>query len=202
MNSIIVALVLSSSIAMAASKSKVVEKSRVLDEVVVAATACSISGTYDGSEYGTAGYQYTVTMQVSVKQKIEIYSVQVKKERNGRITETLIANSTKSAPDRIVASTQSITAHARYPTEDYSRYLLKGCEDEMIFINTGAYPPPPPKPVVVDPPKKEEPKAPTPVTPPATDPLIPGLPGQLPGTPGEVPDFPITPVDFPQLPNP
>lgn len=170
MKLIIATLIFTSTIALAATK--VIEKVRVLEEKIVSAHGCSVSGNYDNSSYGSAGYLYLATMQVKVSQKRETYLVQLKKRLFGKPTQTLVANSTKPAPKRTITKTQTITYQVRYPSEDYAQYLLKACEDEMLFINTGSYPPPPPKPVIVPEPPKPA------ITPPPTDPtvILPGLP--------------------------
>lgn len=132
-------------------------------------------------------------MKIKVVQKIETYSVEIKKSLFGKTTETIIANSSKASPDKTEIKTQSVTYEVRYPSEEYVQVLQKGCEDEMIFVNTGSYPTPPQKPVVVEEPKKDPAKTPTPVTPesPALEPI------QAPGLPGEVPGSPIFPVEIP-----
>ncbi len=170
--------------------SKVVEKLRVVDEKTVAADTCTVTGAYNakGSDagYGLPGYVYTATMKIKVLQKMEAYKVQITGGFLTKATESLVPNSTKTAPSKTVLRNQSITQLVRYPDESYRLTLQKACEDEMLFINTGAYPPPPPKPVVVVPPKKEVPKTPDPLTP--NIPVLPGIPG-IPGIPG----LPTTP---------
>lgn len=177
MKLIIATLIFTSTMTLAATK--VVEKIRVLEEKIVSAHGCSVTGDYDNSGYGSAGYQYLVTMQVKVSQKLETYLVQLKKGLFRKATQTLVANSTKPAPERIIKKTQTITYQVRYPTEDYAQHLLKACENEMLFINTGSYPPPPPKPVIVP-----EPPKPVVIAPP-TNPVVilPGLPENVPVLP-------------------
>jgi hypothetical protein len=172
--------------------SKVVERFTVLEEKTIAATGCSVSGEDVDIAYGQTGYKYTATMKINVQQKVQAYSVLIKKPFFGKPKETLIPNSTKSAPDRVVAKTQSITYVVRSAHPQHVADLKKACEDESLFINTGAYPPPPPKPVIPEPPKKE----PKPVTPP-TVPTLPNVPG-VPGVP-ETPElFPIVPEATPE----
>ncbi len=173
--------------------SKVVEKLRVVDEKTVAADSCTVTGAYNtnGADagYGLPGYVYTATMKIKVLQKMEAYKVQMTGGFLKKATEVLVPNSTKAAASKTVFRTQSITQLVRYPDESYRLTLQKACEDQILFINTGAYPPPPPKPVVVVPPKKEVPK--TPVVP--TIPGLPGLPG-LPTTPDPLtPNIPVLP---------
>lgn len=189
----------------AVAATKVAQKVRVLEERIISAESCSIAGESVNAFYGV-GYQYTVTMKVTLKQKVESYSVQVQKNIFGKISELEMKNSTKSAPERNVPSTQSIKTVVRYPDSETEKMLLKGCEDERQFINTGSYPPPPPKPVVVEKPKKPVTTTPpvTPIVPPVdstTVPVIPGLPGlpDLPGgeTPADSPLVPLFPIDVP-----
>lgn len=191
------AVLLFSMVSLAANK--VVQKTHVVDEKIVAADGCSITGDFIHDPYSSTQYRYTVTMKIKLLQKQDIYLVNIKKTLFGKTTETLIPNSTKPGPDKTIASTRSITFDARFPTEVNRLALLKACEDESLFINTGAYPPPPPKP-------PEEPKKP--VTPPTTPttPTTPVLPG-LPNVPGTTTDplFPIevlpgNPADLPTLP--
>ena len=196
-----VSVLLISTMALAANK--VVQKTRVVEEKIVAAEGCSITGDYIHDAYSSTQYRYAVTMKVKILQKQEVYNVNIKKSLFGKKTETEIANSAKPGPDKTVSSTRTVTFDARFPTEVNRLALLKACDDEQLFINTGSYPPPPPLP-------PEEPKKP--VTPPATTtpttpttPVLPGIP-TIPGTPA-TPDplFPIevlpgNPTDLPALP--
>lgn len=162
---------------------KVVLKTRVVEEKVVAAEGCSIAGDYIHDPYSSTQYRYTVTMKVKVLQKQETYKVNIKKSFFGKTKETEIPNSRKPGQDKTVASTRSVTFDARFPLEANRLALLKACEDEQVFINTGSYPPPPPLP-------PEEPKKPiTPPVTPQTPPDMPVLPG-MPST-SEDPLFPI-----------
>lgn len=198
MKLVLVPLLLSSLTTFAANK--VVQKTRVIDEKIVAAEGCSITGEYTNSGYTTTEYKYTVTMKTKILQKQEAYSVNVKKRLLGKATETPVPNSTKPAPDKTINSTRSISFVARFPTEFNRLSLLKACEDESLFINTGSYPPPPPPPP--EPPKKE----PVIIAPPANSVQNPGLPDDstgLPGMPsapvGQDPLFPIeAPTDVPE----
>tara|TARA_B110001454_G_scaffold181094_1_gene174975 strand:- start:26838 stop:27584 length:747 start_codon:yes stop_codon:yes gene_type:complete len=182
MNLIFVTLLLSSVVSFAANK--VVQKARVVDEKVVAAEGCSITGDYTNAGYTTTEYKYTVTMKVKLLQKQELYNVNVKKPLFGKLQETEIPNSKKAGPDKTVPSTRQITFVARFPTEYNRLALLKACEDESLFINTGSYPPPPPK--LPEPPKKTPAPATPSTTAPSTTtketPSLPGLP-TLPETP-------------------
>lgn len=183
---------------------KVIQKTRIVDEKIIAAEGCSISGDYIHDAYSSTQYRYTVTMKIKILQKQEVFNVNVKKPLFGKKIETEIANSAKPGPDKTIASTRSVTFDARFPTEVNRLALLKACDDEQVFINTGSYPPPPPKP-------PEEPKKPvtpptttTPTTP--TTPVLPGIPA-VPGTsPTPDPLFPIevlpgNPADLPTLPE-
>ena len=185
MKLIFVTLLLSSVVTLAANK--VVQKARVIDEKIVAAEGCSITGDYTNSGYATTEYKYTVTMKIKILQKQELYNVNVKKSLFGKAQETEIPNSKKAGPDKTIPSTRSISMVARFPTEFNRLGLLKACEDESLFINTGSYPPPPPLPPE-PPPKKVPVVAPTT---PAT-PLTPGVP-DIPGLPG-LPSLPATPT--------
>lgn len=193
-----VSVLLISTVASAANK--VVQKTRVVEEKIVAAEGCSITGDYIHDAYSSTQYRYTVTMKVKILQKQEVYNVNIKKSLFSKKMETEIANSAKPGPDKTISSTRTVTFDARFPTEVNRLALLKACDDEQLFINTGSYPPPPPPP-------PEEPKKP--VTPPATTtpttPVLPGIP-TVPGTPA-TPDplFPIevlpgNPTDLPALP--
>lgn len=190
MKLIFVTLLLSSVVSLAANK--VVQKARVIDEKIVAAEGCSITGDYTNSGYATTEYKYTVTMKIKILQKQELYNVNVKKSLFGKVQETEIPNSKKAGPDKTIPSTRSISMVARFPTEFNRLGLLKACEDESLFINTGSYPPPPPLPP--EPPPKKAPVV-TPTTP--AVPEIPGLPGlpSLPATP--TPTTPGTPATDP-----
>ncbi|MBL7542721.1 MAG: hypothetical protein JNL11_02845 [Bdellovibrionaceae bacterium] len=136
--------------------SKVVEKTRVLEEKISSAEGCTISGDYISDDY-SAQYLYTVTMKITVLQMIEPYSAKVTRSLIGKTLETEIPNSVKPAREKTVASVQKMTHPVRYPTEQVKQSLLKSCEDEMLFINTGSYPPPPPRPVIIEKPKKTPP---------------------------------------------
>lgn len=171
MKLVFVTLLLSSVVTFAANK--VVQKVRVIDEKTVAAEGCSIAGEYTNSGYATTEYKYTVTMIITILQKQEFYNVNEKKPLFGKLRETEIPNSKKAGPDKTIPSTRSVSFVARFPTEFNRLGLLKACEDESLFINTGSYPPPPPappKPVVVETPKKD------PVTTPSEIPVLPGDP--------------------------
>ncbi|OYZ23721.1 MAG: hypothetical protein B7Y39_03805 [Bdellovibrio sp. 28-41-41] len=185
MKLIFVTLLLSSVVTLAANK--VVQKARVIDEKIVAAEGCSITGDYTNSGYATTEYKYTVTMKIKILQRQELYNVNVKKSIFGKAQETEIPNSKKAGPDKTIPSNRSISMVARFPTEFNRLGLLKACEDESLFINTGSYPPPLPLPP--EPPKK------APVVPPATPvtPLTPGGVPEIPGLPG-LPDLTLTPT--------
>lgn len=205
MKLIFLTILLSSVVSLAANK--VIQKTRVIDEKIVAAEGCSITGEYTDSGYSTTEYKYTVTMKVKLLQKQEVYNVNIKKTLFGKVQETEIPNSKKAGPDKTIASTRQISMVARFPTEFNRLGLLKACEDESLFINTGAYPPPPPLPP--EPPKKTPAPATTttPAVPGATD--VPTLPGGLPAlpetpatdstTPAATDEFPI--VVLPGNPN-
>lgn len=130
--------------------SNVVEKVRILEEKPIQAHSCSVTGDYTDNLYGN-GYLYTVTMKITAEQKVEIYSVQIKKGLRGKTIEIEIPNSTQAPSERTAESSQSITYPVRYPGEHHRLALMKICDDEMVFINTGAYPPPPPRPVPPEP---------------------------------------------------
>lgn len=187
MKLVLVTLLLSALTSLAANK--VVQKTRVVDEKVVAAEGCSITGEYTENGYSSTEYKYTVTMKIKLLQKQEIYSVNVTKPFFGKAKETPVPNSTKAGPDKTVSSTRVVSFVTRFPTEFNRLALLKACEDESLFINTGAYPPPPPLPV-------EEPKKPVPV-PTTPAPVTPELfPIEvLPGPPAGMPELPTLPLD-------
>ena len=183
MKLIFTVLILSS--AMAFGLSQVVQKTRVIEEKILSAQSCSIDGDYDQSGYGSAGYTYIVTMNVTASQKVETYSVQIGKSLSGKLSEKQVPNSTKPSVDRVTKTQQSITFQVRHPSLEAEQELLKACADEMVFINTGEYPPAPPKPVIL-PPVAPQP----PVTPPSTDPLFPIVPE-------ENPELPLPPIEPP-----
>lgn len=205
MKLILIAFLYSTASVLAASK--VVEKFRVVDEKVVSAHGCSIGGDFTGSIYNTGEFQYTITMKVKLKQTMESYKVTIKKPTfGGKPTETAVNNSAKPANDRYVWSTQSITRIVRSDSETHRQELIKACEAEMLFINTGAYPPPPPKPP--EPPKTEvKPVTPvTPVVPILPDPILPdpivppteSTTNGLPDIPGpNDSNNPLFPIDIP-----